>query len=496
MLTRHRLEGNAWRRVDSWWPFQDRPGLLVFSMAASPAGHLWVGTSQGLGRLDPGTRSLEAWFGPGDGIPGADATTQGLTLEPNGDLWFGTTSGLGCFHSAEEFRPPPLPAPLLLDWSAGGKPLPPGGVPRLEPRANLEARFAAPSFLYSTSMALEARLPGLDRDWVRLEGNRLHYASLPAGSYGLEVRLRRNGAEPGPAAILSFKVQPRWWETMWALGLLVAATAAIVYAIVALRYRALAEANRILQERINERTRELREANEDLTKANLIKSRFLATAAHDLKNPLNGILLMAQLIHEETEGGQPEIAVRVQKLADVGQRMLQIINSLLDTAAREIRDVTLELKEHNLASLVHGVVAANLEYAASKNIRLTYDERHPEACRGLVDEEHFKQAVDNLVNNAIKYSPPGQEVQVQLVPREASLVIQVEDHGPGLSADDQEAAFGLFQRLSAKPTGGEYSTGLGLSIVKQMVELHGGKVWIESEPGQGARFSIEIPLRN
>jgi len=148
---------------------------------------------------------------------------------------------------------------------------------------------------------------------------------------------------------------------------------------------------------------------------------------------------------------------------------------------------------------VHQVVTSNQEYAQSKNLKLTYQELLAGECWGFVDEVHFRQAVDNLVNNAIKYSPPGKAVDVILSPRmvegQTWVEIQVRDQGPGLTAEDKAQAFGLYQRLSAKPTGGEYSTGLGLSIVKQMVELHGGHVWIESEFGQGATFCLDLPLR-
>jgi signal transduction histidine kinase len=179
--------------------------------------------------------------------------------------------------------------------------------------------------------------------------------------------------------------------------------------------------------------------------------------------------------------------------------MLLIINGLLETAAQEVRDVTLRLEESNIPTLVHQVVSANLEYAASKTIKLTYREMLAGECWGFVDEVHFRRAVDNLVNNAIKYSPQGTEVLVTITPRvvegQTWVEILVSDQGPGLSPEDKAQAFGLFQRLSAQPTGGEFSTGLGLSIVKQMVELHGGRIWIESEWGHGATFGFEIPLR-
>jgi len=107
-------------------------------------------------------------------------------------------------------------------------------------------------------------------------------------------------------------------------------------------------------------------------------------------------------------------------------------------------------------------------------------------------------AVDNLVNNAIKFSPPGSEIQVTLHSHEREgepfALIQVKDQGPGLTSEDKAKIFGTFQILSAKPTAGESSTGLGLSIVKQMVERHRGMVWVESEYGHGATFGIDLPL--
>jgi signal transduction histidine kinase/ligand-binding sensor domain-containing protein len=501
VLTRHRRAGGVWRRVDEWWPFPGKDKLVLFALAATDSGRLWLGTSQGLGRLDPGRRQLEAWFAPGDGIPGADATTQGLFLEADGRLWFSTTSGVGCFRSAEEVPPPPLPTPLLLGWAAQGRALAAAGpLPVLEPRATLEARFAIPSFLAASSLGLEARLPGVDRDWVRLDGNHLHYGALPDGSYRLEVRLHRAGDAPGPALVLPFRVRPHWWQTWWALSLGLAAAACAGYAAVVLRYRALHRHNLALQEVIAARTRELREANADLTQANQLKSRFLATAAHDLKNPLAGILLLADMILADAGEAQEGIRSRSRRLGEMGHRMLLIINGLLETAAQEARDVTLDLQESNVASLVHHVVAANAEYAAGKEIKLTYRAQEAAQYWGRVDEVHFRQAVDNLVNNAIKYSPRNREVLVTLAPRveadQTWVEIRVQDQGPGLTLEDKAHAFGLFQRLSAKPTGGEYSTGLGLSIVKQMVELHGGRVWIESELGLGATFCIELPLRN
>jgi signal transduction histidine kinase len=253
--------------------------------------------------------------------------------------------------------------------------------------------------------------------------------------------------------------------------------------------------------RVEAMSAQLQAVNERLRQADLMKTRFLATAAHDLKNPLGAILLMADRIREEAkEDRAGEVALgQATRIHDTVQKMIQIINSVLDSAVQELGEVHPTFVLANLGDLVHGVVQQNEIYAASKRIRLAYVETLAAECWGAVDQMRLGQAIDNLVNNAIKYSPSDTTIRVEvglrIVDGRDRVRIEVRDEGPGFTEEDLTRVFGPFQRLSAQPTGGEYSTGLGLSIVKQMVELHGGWIRIESQQGQGAAFLVELPLR-
>jgi len=246
---------------------------------------------------------------------------------------------------------------------------------------------------------------------------------------------------------------------------------------------------------------QLQSANVDLAEANQLKTQFLAMAAHDLKNPLTGILLMADRIREEARSGRPGEAIvgQADRIHEMVEKMIQIISGILATAAEELKEVRLDCSLTNLGPLVRRVVHENEAYAASKTIRLDLVEELPPDCWGMVDKVRISEAMDNLVNNAIKYSPMGTTIRIRTSLHVAEGVervrIEVQDQGPGLTPEDLEGAFGLFHRLSAQPTGGEQSTGLGLSIVKKMVQLHGGSVWVESVPGRGATFLMELPLQ-
>ena len=249
-----------------------------------------------------------------------------------------------------------------------------------------------------------------------------------------------------------------------------------------------------LQDSEREHLGQLETSNQELKRLGQIKNRFLAVAAHDLKNPMSkALLLVDQLLQQESEATSPDGRKQVaRKIRDSIHRMLGIVQGLMDTAVYESEHITLRRKPTDLANLVRFVMEDNRVYAASKRIHLQ-GFLPPEAVLLEADEPRLREAVDNLVNNAIKFSPLDRTVEITVSSAEQQVLIQVRDHGPGLTEEDLASVFTPYQRLSAIPTAGEISIGIGLSIVKQMVELHGGRVWAESRPGDGAAFFLELP---
>lgn len=233
--------------------------------------------------------------------------------------------------------------------------------------------------------------------------------------------------------------------------------------------------------------------------ANRFKTELLSIAAHDLKNPLQSIIGFAFLIQESAESSvvTQRYATTIQNAA---QRMIKLINELLNTTAIDAGKFTLTPFPCSLGELASVVIAANLQQANQKQQRIDF---HAEPnCIAEVDVERIREVFDNLLSNAIKYSPIGKTIWIRVFRTTASdddpmpvIRFTVRDEGQGLTEEDMKKVFGRFQRLSARPTGGESSTGLGLSIAKQLVELHNGKLWVESEgKDKGATFITQLPI--
>ena len=276
-------------------------------------------------------------------------------------------------------------------------------------------------------------------------------------------------------------------------------------------YERLQRANVTLEQRVTERTAELIRANRrlatqrsDLRRANSLKTEILGTIAHDLKNPLAVILgrseMLADLIGLEPEGSpdsgerpsRAAMAAQVEHVRTSATRLIGMIDSLMADAMNDALDITLRREPLDLAGLAREVCEANRPLAEAKGQRLTTELPADLTVSG--DAERLREALDNLVSNAIKYSHPGGAITVAVRREGNATVCAVTDEGPGLSPEDAARLFGRFQRLSAKPTGGEGSTGLGLSIVKRIAELHGGRAEAFSEgPGKGATFLMRFP---
>lgn len=181
----------------------------------------------------------------------------------------------------------------------------------------------------------------------------------------------------------------------------------------------------------------------------------------------------------------------LRRIEHVASMMNTIIVNLLDINAIESG----QLQIHSLPQPINAIVATVIEYlqpnAVAKNIQIQTDMPSQDVIVN-VDAALMTEAVQNLLSNAVKYSPLGKQIFLRIARLDASVRVEVQDEGPGLTAEDKSKLFGKFTRLSAKPTGGEHSTGLGLSIVKRLVEAMNGTVWCESERGQGATFIIEL----
>ncbi len=285
-------------------------------------------------------------------------------------------------------------------------------------------------------------------------------------------------------------VENRWWPMAFKIAAVIATLAVIVFLLASLH-------NRRLQAELTERRRiqnELEEAHAQLARVSEEKSELLRMVAHDLRNPLTGILLGTDLL--QTADPVTERNFYADTLAQVRTtiaQMIRLTDDLVDVNVLEDGKRVFDWMDVDLAATVREAAGAFAEAAARKQIRLGVEtEEHSLVLQS--DARALRQICDNLVSNALKYSPAGSAVRIELRRTGPGLCLKVRDEGPGISAKDRDGLFQKFSPGSAKPTGGEKSTGLGLWIVHRMVDGLHGRVWCESELGHGATFFVELPL--
>lgn len=245
-----------------------------------------------------------------------------------------------------------------------------------------------------------------------------------------------------------------------------------------------------------ERFEVMKEQAKHLEALNAQKNKFLGIAAHDLRNPLASIRGFSEIMLGEGTGPvTPEAREFLGLINSLSNEMLEMVNDLLDVATIESGNSSLQIKNYSLRKLLHERLGINRVVAAKKGIAV--EEELEELAELPFDRSRISQVIDNLISNAVKFSQPNSTIRVTLSTlREKDgeyALVGVKDQGPGLTEEDQAKLFGEFQKLSARPTGGEKSTGLGLSIVKKIVTDHGGRIWVRSVPGEGATFEFILP---
>src|SRR5262245_29817683 len=250
--------------------------------------------------------------------------------------------------------------------------------------------------------------------------------------------------------------------------------------------------NARLFEEVQARTRELAKTVEDLEIASQHKNQFVANMSHELRTPLAAILGYAELIQEGFYGRLPEKSLdALTRIHSNGKHLLGLINTVLDIAKIESGQFALNMAEYAIESVVETVRAATESLAQNKKLTLTtsVDKSLP---IGLGDEQRLTQVLLNLVGNAIKFTDTG-DVRVIAKAVNGHFNVSVTDTGPGIPDQERTRIFEQFHQVDSSLTKAAGGTGLGLAIAKQIVEMHGGRIWVESTVGKGSTFQMEIP---
>jgi signal transduction histidine kinase len=239
---------------------------------------------------------------------------------------------------------------------------------------------------------------------------------------------------------------------------------------------------------------EIQEKSQQLELASKHKSQFLANMSHELRTPMNAVLGYTDLILDDIFGEVPApIRETLERIKTNGHHLLSLINDVLDLSKMEAGQLTLSLGDYAMGEVVHAVVSAVESLAAGK--KLAFKAIVPaDLPSGRGDERRLTQVLLNLAGNAIKFTDTG-EVSIEARAADGAFVVSVSDTGPGIAEADQQNIFEEFQQADSSSTRSKGGSGLGLSISRRIVELHGGRLWVESVPGEGSTFYFTVPLR-
>jgi len=240
---------------------------------------------------------------------------------------------------------------------------------------------------------------------------------------------------------------------------------------------------------------QLRERNIfELKQLNNTKDRILRVASHDLRNPLAAIAGLAEFLKEDNANLSESQKEIVDCIEESGKSVVALLNELLDVSAINGGGVEIEQEQVHLGELLHNLIPLFKGEAERKNIKLTFVEPD-EQLMASVDRNQIRRVADNLISNAIKFTPTNGAVTIRMSKTDTSLVLDVEDTGPGIPEGEEEAVFKEFGKTSNLPTGGEKSTGLGLSICQRIVRAHNGHIGFTNLPEGGTRFSVTLPAK-
>lgn len=487
-------DGDTWTRVARLGPAEGIPATEATGLLVDARHRAWLATRRGLFRVEPPAHGLEARvraFGVRAGLPNQEFTERALALDADGVLVAST--GDGSVLLLDTRMPDPLlPAPRLVVDAVrvrrGGRTLdlPVAGGFELEP-GDQDLRVSARLLAFDDpgSNRYRSRLAGFDTNWSEAAGGELVFSRLLPGSYRLQVQAAA-GQDDAWSQVreLPFRVAPPWWRSGWGL-LVLAVLMAMLLGGGACVYRA--RLRRRSRWQLDVHKRELAE------QASQAKSRFLATLGHEIRTPMTGVLGMSELLLDTPL--EPRQRGYAESIHRAGEHLLRLVNDALDMARIEAGKLELDNQPFELRAVVAEVAALMAPGAELRGLAFDVHvaESAPQGLRG--DPVRVRQILLNLIGNAIKFTEQGEVMLEVVAGREGGVMFAVRDTGPGMDEEQKERLFRRFEQADGARTSARYGgSGLGLAICRELAVAMGGSVDVDSAPGCGTVFRVELPL--
>ena len=408
-------------------------------------------------------------------------------------IWIGGSGGVvtDLIVAGASPRRPARPLLVSVDSKAGPVSLAESSIRLPYEASDLTFNFAVADYSFQNTLELQSRLVGYEDEWgVPVGLGQRSIAHLPPGPYELQLRSVSPAGVVGPTAAWAFVILPPWYRTPLALAGFGVAAVALLASAYQLRTRSIRRRNAMLEELVRQRTVELE-------KANSAKTVFVASMSHEIRNPIHGILGLAYSLE-----GTPLNHLQRQYVGHIRQCanfLTSLVRDVLDFAKIEREEVSLEQGLFEPLTLIETTVAMceGKALQAGMTIHTELDKQVPRHLIG--DSARIQQVLLNYLANAVKYAATGEIVlRAQLAGASDGRVVvrfAVSDTGPGIAAAEQRRLFSKFTRGASAQKSSIHGTGLGLAISGKIAQRMGGRVGVNSAPGEGAEFWLEVPLQ-
>jgi signal transduction histidine kinase/DNA-binding response OmpR family regulator/ligand-binding sensor domain-containing protein len=484
------------QRFRSYFTRDGLPNNFIGDILEDDQGFLWISTNKGISRFDPARQTFQN-YDKIEGSRNAEFYSASSFKAPSGELFFGSIDGL-VFFDPKTIRPNRVLAPVLItDYRIFDKKqtILSKGLAVAYEQNHIGFDFITLNFLNPEKNQYAYRLEGFDRDWTYCGSRRFtNYTNLNPGTYTFRVKAANNDGlwnERGAAVTLT--ILPPWYRTWWAycayIGMLLAGVM-------------LARNAVVKRERLRADLRIRQVEAEKFKELDGLKSRFFANISHEFRTPLTLILnVVKDKMQQWQSSERAGVEIKGQELQVLKRnagRLLGLIDQLLDLSRLESG----RLQPHNEPGELMGFMrylAASFESLAQSRAIAFRTDFQPENCWSWFDRDKLEKILVNLLSNAFKFTPDGGEVVVEAqATQEATgirVAIRVQDSGIGIREEELPRIFDRFYQVDAATTRSYEGSGIGLALSKEMVQLYGGSIGVESQPGQGTTFTVRLLLK-